>query len=71
MHMLYAAYDEACIVQAAEKANAPKCTEPGCAGSYTERYVCCCGNWFCNDCGDHIDSAIDKADGSICWAGAA
>jgi hypothetical protein len=71
MHLLYAAYDEAYATDAAIKANAPVCTESKCLGSYTERHMCSCGNWFCNHCGFHVESDINKITGNICWAGAA
>jgi hypothetical protein len=70
MHLLYRAYDEAYATEAAIKAGAPVCTEPKCLGSYTERHMCVCGNWFCDHCGFHVESDIDK-DGNVCWAGAA
>ena len=49
----------------------PRCQEPQCKERETERYICSCGNWFCNHCGFHVESDIDKETGKICWAGAA
>ena len=47
-----------------------RCDNEECKGRETEQSLCACGNWFCNHCGDHIESSRDK-DGKICWAGAA
>lgn len=66
MHLLYAAYDEAFRIRAADEASAPNC-----CGVHTERHVCACGNWFCDHCGKHIEDDVDKVTGNVCWAGCA